>query len=282
MLIEEVRTARAQHKPIEAGSIANTIYAIMTQRRAGEDIETIKRKYSNTHVEMYIQALIRVNAQIVARGKCKTKDIAGDHVFGVWFYITPTLTQYHRQRFGLFKITYKEYFSVIPIRSNVDGVVAEFVAFLESLDEISDKLYELSASTKDYIEAKVLTGLSHAISHPDSLVVHYQIKENGPKIRQIVEDSLAKRKVFTGRAGRIKTGFDFKPIAGGQGTSHSQIVAKVIADVFIEKAINTGYIETLTVEKLAERLKYYIEWVSTWPLETIHAWYARPSPAIAA
>lgn len=157
-----------------------------------------------------------------------------------WFRIHFKPRQAPRKIIGIFKITYKEYFTFFldPKATKVgldkmgDLGLPSFIRIHHFLNRlilpIAEELNKLNQQEEESISLKIRDSLEGLIIHPDSIVIHFSKKSTGRKVRKIVEAVDRRETVFLlGRGVKEKGGFDLS--SSKLRLSHGQLLGKLIS-----------------------------------------------------
>jgi hypothetical protein len=148
--------------------------------------------------------------------------------------------KYPRKRLGIFKITYKEYYSLFLDPAN--AVVLDknmglptrnqILFFLKGIVKpLAEKLQVLNRDKEGGISFKFRESIRGLLTHPDSIVIHYSKKSLRQEIRRIVREVDNNEHTFLlGRNLKSKSGFDFESEKENPySASHSKIIARRMA-----------------------------------------------------
>lgn len=264
------------------GFIKVIIYDLLTKKCSGDECGKIMQKFIPKQIFAVDDKLGRLKKELEKDGFI----VDGE---GDWFNVSPKLTAPEGDRFGsvkvIFKITYKEYFSLITVSEEAQGIIKEVFYFLDALPSLAERFLELSRETGDFIQFKTLNHLSDMLWHQDSLVVHHRKKSNGKRIRELVDAVMRQRGVMIARKHRASSGFDFKIVHRyfskmenkmaefKKGKSHSDLVAEVVADYLVAYFNSVKNADLVSVEDLARRIESLVLEVSQWPFERFKAYF---------
>jgi|GEM_PF-6824570 uncharacterized protein (DUF1778 family) len=248
-------------------SIKDEIYSLLTQRKTRDEYDKLTKAYDGTQQDLYEQRLREAAIKM-------KKMIPGSSVDfgGYWFsYFPPNMAERRKSRYGEVYVNFKQYFSFVPTSKNSEEIFMEILRFIDALPGLAGIVYELGRQENDAISFKIPEDLSIFLNHNDSLVIHFYSRQDlGKVIEGMVKNFFKKHEVYFTRKGRAGSGFDFKSDDPSLGASHSQIIAKIVADYFFQQYVMTRRVETVTAPEMVRWLKAIIADVN--PLELREAY----------
>lgn len=150
------------------------------------------------------------------------------------------------------EVDFKEYFTLATLSGTPEGTLAQAEAFNKALLGVAKDLDSLAQKEQDKIQLKTPVNIYEFITHPDSLVIHFHNKETGPKVREIVARRLIAVGLYTARDGRTESGFDFQSNNDHFGGSHSELLARIVADHLIKAVKANPMLRESSPEVLSE------------------------------
>lgn len=234
-------------------------YKIMTNSKMSDD-ELYK------HIKQ-LEALLEQKVKLI---ETQIKSSGGD-VFDSGGFVnihSGVKTAKPREQLLGHKITFKEYFTLVPLNKGPEKAIGEYGTFIERLVELFRYTRGLSIKYYDDVSFKFPAIPENLISHPDTLVVYYKTKGLGAIIREIVRDVMGPAGIVMGRRkDRVKSGFDVHSIETGEAFSHSELVSRVVARYFIRTMLHRKY--QINAEELSRWLESQIIAVNEWPINAI-------------
>ncbi|MEA3343134.1 MAG: hypothetical protein U9Q92_03125 [archaeon] len=215
---------------VDRRRIEKCLYRYLTERGSEEKLSGLSKRYEQTDAGRY-RAFLEDT-----KSSCKELGYGVDDE-GYWFFIISNNTPAISERRSSIEnecitITSKEYFSIVPVSETIEGVCEEIYRFISSIPVMAKKLNELSVKEGDQICLKTLSNITDFISHQDSLVIHYINRDLSQDIRETVEDVLKENYLYSGRKGRVESGFDFGSNMGESPRfdgSHSHLISRVVS-----------------------------------------------------
>jgi hypothetical protein len=255
-ILEYLRKCKENGHVPDQGMLKEYVYNLMTRRDSQERLNSLYTAYFFRKEAAYLHEFQSLRFDRTANTKVRS-----------WFSVSnKEKTEHIRRVLGVFKITYKEYFTFFPQSKDHDGIYHEIIRFLRTFPELHREFYQLCVQEQDYIQFKTPGSMRYFISHPDSLVVHYLNPHLRHKIRDIVLRVFSHHGLkLKERKHRANSGFDFE--RNGEFQSHSQLLSKIMAKHIIEHRQD---VRKLSTEQMVDWLKKCMIDISKWDERKVH------------